>query len=157
MGSPRATQNYVVFSIKEIGCSKSVTEHAKPQRIHTSISWVQWHRFESFVSFQCSASPFPYSTHLCLPPKIVAIGSNGNWMPILEAYVGSAKVGEKLLGVFTLVFCSWWRALLDSIIDKVAKESVVEHSHEEIITYPLTAGTVLLSCRSACFLFRPST
>lgn len=48
---------------------------------------------------QWRAGPFPDTAHFTLSCQSIAVGSNGNWMPVLEADVGVGEIHEQRFGL----------------------------------------------------------
>ena len=63
----------------------------------TGIGRIQGHWFKSLMLAEGRAGPFPDSTHISLPCKLITFGSDGDGMPILKSHIGTFKVDEKLL------------------------------------------------------------
>jgi hypothetical protein len=103
------------------------------------VAWVELHWLKPLVLLQHSTSPFPSTTKFTLTSKLVAMRGHRYWVPVLEAYVRTFKVGEQLMrretsdcarGTIYQRFV-WWR-LLNAVVDKMTgccQKTLAEYDH----------------------------
>lgn len=104
MRRPRTAQHDVVLLVKEVG----------------RVARVDAHGAEPFVRPQDGAGPLPDAAELALAGEGAAVGGYGNGVPVEEAGVGVAEIGEEGRGGG----CRWG-SFLDAVVDKVTVTSVI--------------------------------
>lgn len=59
------------------------------------VSWIQFHRLESFPPLQQRTRPLPYSSYISPSTELVAILGHWGGVKVLEANVATFEVSEK--------------------------------------------------------------
>ena len=79
---PAASKTHIMLAIEEVG----------------SVSGIENHGLEAFMSSQRCAGPFPQSSVITLTTKMIISGDRSG-MPVLETDVPPLKVDEQVIGV----------------------------------------------------------
>jgi hypothetical protein len=91
------------------------------------VTRIQRHGLKTLMLLQHSTSPLPNAAQIGLTTELSALVSHRDWVPALEAHVGSLQIDEEVVWVWTgdcargtvRQRLGWW-GLIYSVVDQMA-------------------------------------